>query len=365
MPSRENRSFDALRHDSRGTVSMVVHGLSGFALACVGFGIGVVIIDFLDSPDLSGVAQQKLSHFLARKDAYNVAFVGNSHVYRQLDPVHFDATTASRGYSTRSYNLGVPAHTFFEISYQLQQIVEQNPSTLEWVILDVTFPWSIDQFNLGTQRFVAWHDVAQTVAALEYTFASNRVGTNADLINDKIRWSNRHLEAFFTRTTRRGRGFAIVEALKRPRHPAPRSNPSLGNGYVALEDSPSDAHRRGDFLEFVEGFEERVRAGTFPEVLAMTRYESSLVQSLVDTLEARGLRVMLICGPVVGSVELFRPVSQSPGVHGPYVYDSVRFPRLFGSDRRFDRGHLNRLGAREYTGDVAADFIELLDADER
>jgi hypothetical protein len=47
------------------------------------------------------------------------------------------------------------------------------------------------------------------------------------------------------------------------------------------------------------------------------------------------------------------------------VYDSVRFPRLFGSDRRFDRGHLNRLGAREYTGDVAADFIELLDADER
>jgi hypothetical protein len=37
-------------------------------LACVGFGLGVLIIDILDTPDLSGLGQQKLSIFLAAKD---------------------------------------------------------------------------------------------------------------------------------------------------------------------------------------------------------------------------------------------------------------------------------------------------------
>ena len=106
-----------------------------------------------------------------------------------------------------------------------------------------------------------------------------------------------------------------------------------------------------------------VRAGTLPEVAPMAPYKRSRLQKLLRRLESRGVQVMLICGPVVGNVELFPPGLESSGAHGPYVYDSRRFPRLFRSDRRFDRGHLNRRGAREYTREVASDFVSLLEAD--
>jgi len=338
----------------------VVCGLAGLLL-------GISLVGRLDSTPSPLTGAQKLRDFFEAKDEYTVIFAGDSHVFRQLDPAVFDAATAARGRATRAYNLGVPAHKFFEIDYQLRQVLRRDPARLRFLILDVSFGWDFVQLNLETERFVSWHDFRETLAAMWYTSKRREPeGALYDAFNEKTRLNNLHLEAFFSQETHHGRGFGIVRPwTAREAHPSTEVIlPGYRRGYLSLEDTPDAAFRHRDFLERVERGETRWSAPVRPTLRPMPPYKKKLLEDLLLTLESRGLRVMFICGPL-----LSRPVefpTDDPVLASPnrlFLYnDSSRFPNLFELDHRFDRYHLDQRGSEEYTRAVAADFLSFVDA---
>lgn len=342
----------------------LLRGLSNVILCLTAFFVGVQVIGALDSKESSRTWSVKLRHFLEHKDDYGVIFVGNSYVFRHIIPAEFDSLTAAAGRPTRSYNLGVPAHTFFEIHYQLRQILDSNPARLEWIILDVSFKWELRRLNLHTQRFVAWHDIPETLRAIWYTLVRcEPKNAPYDPINEKNRQNNLHLEAAFTRGTHRGRGFKIVKALLGSGSRTKGRDPVFAEGYLPLEDSPGAAYRNSHFLENIEAFEKSLLGGVQPDLQRMPPYKQALLNDLIEMVESKNIKLMIICGPILEDrIEFAAGDSVTSNPHHLFLYnDSDRYPGLYRADRRFDRRHLNKLGAMEFTRIVGADFLNLLE----
>jgi hypothetical protein len=113
--------------------------------------------------------RDKLAWLAAHGGEYDTLFLGSSRVRRQISPKIFDERMAARGVPTRSFNLGIDAMTFPELSFVLREILASKPPKLRWVIADVNpLRRKLGPANdRDSLRSVYWHDAAHTAQVCE------------------------------------------------------------------------------------------------------------------------------------------------------------------------------------------------------
>ena len=111
--------------------------------------------------------REKLEWLAAAPEAYDTLFVGSSRVRRQLSPKVFDETMLAKGHPTSSFNFGIDAMTFPELSYVLKKSLRRIESPLRYVIIDIN-PLRrrlMKRSNLHSLREIHWHDLEHTSLA--------------------------------------------------------------------------------------------------------------------------------------------------------------------------------------------------------
>jgi len=104
------------------------------------------------------VAAFKTRTFERRRDEFDLAFVGSSHVLQGFDPGAFDQELASAGLELRSFNLGFNGMWLLELIHVVDRVLAQRPARLRWLLIE---PRDIDvnpvRLNALTDREVDWH----------------------------------------------------------------------------------------------------------------------------------------------------------------------------------------------------------------
>jgi hypothetical protein len=151
-------------------------GLTAFALAMLALQCGRA--RWLDPPRCTAL-ESKWRDFERDADAYDVVFIGTSHIQRHIDPRAIDRTLADQGIALRSYNFGLPKMSLVECAQLIDRIAERRPRRLKLVVLEPTL-YLYDADNWATDRAMASHDWSNAWRAAQLTWNSeDRRGTSA------------------------------------------------------------------------------------------------------------------------------------------------------------------------------------------
>jgi hypothetical protein len=317
-------------------------------------GVGVASHD-PDRLDPRSLASAKLAEFAEDKDSYEVVFVGNSRMYRHASPAVFDRRMAANGHPLRSYNLGAPNMSFPEIDYMIRRVLATRPAKLEWVVLDMTFPWQLDERNFETRRVEHWHDARALRTALDLALRTDdpeRLGWRGAL---------QHLGKFVQRFVGYGRR---ADDLTEPVTRDLLENHERGHVPLRTGDREARDERRQEFLDDIAEYGLRVAhtTATPPWRVRVDPLQEELLSRSIDGLHAVGVRVLTFVPPVPMALT-YLDLDGAGGVGDLHLEynDPRQFPDLFEVDRRFDVGHLSERGARAWSRDLADALAAYLD----
>jgi len=326
----------------------------------------------------------KLDLYEQDAQGYDVAFLGPSTTYRQIDPGVFDATMAQGGRPVRSFNLGAPAMGGLEIRFALSQLLEIHPGRLRWLFIDLrVLDLEVQKENLLSGRVTWWHDLYATIRAVRMVLDLGKdLKTTRDLIID-------HLRSWAYNLTNLGRLRFVLEqrlaGTEADRRAAERAAAEsavweLGpaaDGFCSLEDAVrlSDEEtkaplleRRGAFLRRLDEFRSKALAkarrggGGSRRVLRET--ERELLVDMVATAEAAGVSVVFITSPDVDPMgELLQAAADEGLLPAFFDFgDVAAYRELFDPDLRYDWNHLAAAGAEVYSRLLAERLLTLMDS---
>ena len=122
-------------------------------------------------------------------DAFDAIYFGTSNVYRSFVPAEFDAELARRGHRIRSFNLGVPGMTVFEMDHLIREVLALRSPRLRWVFFEYEFG-RLDRPNrlLHPEHYyednqVFWHTPGRTWDVADITWPSGTVTPLGQLYN--------------------------------------------------------------------------------------------------------------------------------------------------------------------------------------
>lgn len=291
----------------------------------------------------------KLDYFVAHKDDYTSVFIGNSRIYRGLDPVAFDQAMAEFGEDTVSFNLGVPSMTAAEIDKAVRQIVASDPCCLDYVFIDLWSPATI--VSVRADRTVASYDPVTAGLALKHVLSTGNPWP------EKLYKSAEIIAAA---------GFNVVNVGSLV-HTLPWSSDSTAagetldrsegydyDGYKGFEDeSAAEYNRRREVFitSGADGFEEKVTAqkAAYENRPDLENYKKDLIFQLAERVDELGdTNLFFIVTP-------FGESYQSPSLDTVVLdYNNVSaYPELYEMSLWFDRGHFNSIGAEKFSREVA------------
>lgn len=337
-------------------------GLLALSL-CSACGIAWLLAAF-DAPGDRGLAAAKLDHWCSHADAYDTLFVGSSRVYRNVDPVLFDESTARAASPTSSFDLGLPGMSFLEALHTSHALLDARPAALRTLVVEL-LPSSVDipGRNAESARVRAWHDLRTTRAAVR--LASGLDDTFAARLDAGLE----HVALWAGRALHQGSGRRRFEELFDGRYDAETRAvlPRVleGRGHLALEDDddPRVAARRARFLDEVDALRARNAAfvaGTLDDVPTdPTALE--LLAELARRAQGLGVRLVLVAMPVHRRFEAERDAVAAGRLPADLVVlaDPVGHPELYAPERHFDANHLDREGTARLTELLAARIVEL------
>lgn len=305
----------------------------------------------------AGLASLKRAHVDAHGDEYDTLFVGSSRVYRNIDPLRFDASMAEAGRPTRSFNLGLPGMEFLEALHTARALLDARPTRLRHLVLEI-LPAEAALFgNVRSARVRAWHDGRTTLDALRL------LARDDDPLGARLNTSFLHVTLGLGTALRFGAGSAHVARWGGPSLDAEwtaRAPAVLrGAGHLLLEedDDPLVAARRERFL----GETDRLRART-ADFLARPGDEPepasglALLAELGGRAEAAGVRLVLLGMPVHRRFDAVRRAADDGRLPVDVILlsDARAHPELYDPSLRFDANHLDRHGTARLTDLLAA-----------
>jgi hypothetical protein len=343
------------------------HRLRELASFAVCLAASVLLLGRLLPRDVNDLLEDKLAHLARHRGEYDTLFLGSSVVYRAYDPAVFDATTRAEGLPTRTYNLGIQGLHVVDLVHVAERLERLELDGLRHVIVHAGE--LIGGFDLElplTNKSVAWHDGASTLAALELLATSELpLGEHALAIY-------RHLLAASYRALNVGRGTGPLAHLLGLREGPEARREQLGEAGLGYwppdaDHSASNLRQRAEFLDILDQHRRRLAAYR-PPTAADSRLgprAQATILRLDAALRALGaqpiyvLGLHLVDGP--GLVD-----ACAAGVVGPALrYDDPRnYPELYLPLHHFDRAHLNREGGRIFSELLARDFVRLVRAAE-
>jgi hypothetical protein len=161
-------------------VGLVAVNLVVFVAA---FAVTRGMIDRAAGWEPDGEVAIKLAHLEEHGDDYEVIFIGSSRTFRGVDPGAFDARMAELGIELRSFNLGIQGMFAYELEAVLDRVVAMDLTSLRLILVapDV-FQADLETEITSSPRVVAWHDPAETAAALRRALDQPRTRPNKDVV---------------------------------------------------------------------------------------------------------------------------------------------------------------------------------------
>lgn len=311
------------------------------------------------------VVGDKLRSLRENPSEFNTLFVGSSYVYREISPATFDLVTASRGVSTRSFNVGIPGMDPPETYFVIDRILQDTPGRIDYVVLELDyFREQVRPRLVHTRRFDYWHDAERTIDA------TRGLAESAMPVEKRVKDASRHAEAFARRFFALGRGRVLVgELFARPGADVPEALGSNGDGFRSLDEEEGKrfAARRGFFAAFEEDrYDEKLAilaAGGDPEGESEPVGQVD-VEALTRTLRRireRGARPILLVPPCLSARTALLRLRDSGVVADVLAFNSPsEYPTLYDPVYRYDVGHLNAEGATEFSRLLAERFADLV-----
>jgi len=295
--------------------------------------------------------REKLDAYARVRDDVDVLYFGSSYVYRSFVPAVVDRELAARDVDVTSFNFGIGGMDAFETDHLMREVLADAPPGLSWVFYEPR-PWFgriADSPNAFTERSVRWHTWRATREALRSVWIA--VDPPARKLDDA--WT--HLRLFARRVGNYGLGRTTVTHLLGLEAPSDLVDVFVRDrGYLPLDDLTEERFvlRRKALLADPADYQADVAtmdARNQSRVdLARVNVEAFVDQE--DAIRAAGAHPVavlppgLLASPVVTELRRAEVLEDVVPLNSPR-----RYPELYRLDRRYDRNHLNRQGAVEFS----------------
>lgn len=286
---------------------------------------------------------RKMHYYDKASKNVNTVFIGNSLINRHVIPSVFDKHTDAKTYS---YNIATDATNMMERSYLVEHFLREYE--VDKVFLLVNHSLDIRERNLHTLRLVYYHDWRRLRLSLKY--ADNNV--------QQIKY---HLMSFMENQFSMFR----LRALTNYRQTIKNTSPDMirTRGFAAMDNedhkrrpqSPSYAKRNKE--KSLKDLKKAQRIKNYDNY-ELTTKDLTIIEEcnrLKKLMEAKGTKLYFVFLP------------NSPGYYtynldnSVYLGDGDEFPEFFEFENRFNRGHLNKEGAKIFSTRLAQAFNELPD----
>lgn len=294
------------------------------------------------------VVSDKLDYLRAHRGEIDTVFIGSSRVYRAFDPAQFDSELNARGGSARSFNFGADGVRPPESFYVLREVLKLG-LPLRRVFIELGhFNPKVNAANVGSARYLHWHDVRHTVLVLRHIAGS---GEKFAVKSEQLAV---HLSSFLARMTNFGRGPELLAAkLRGPQKtwsiPIPWKDHA---GFEAQMVPRMEGQRRATYEAAVKYVGEHGLARTpVPPLLA------GELRALVAEVRAAGAEPVFVITPTVLARENLVDL-EAAGIDAPLIAftDPRRHPGVFLAENHCDEEHLNATGAAEFTRALAEEL---------
>ena len=343
-----------------------VIGVTAFLITCIG------LRAILPFPEIDGGVSQKFRFFSAHKDEFDTLFIGSSRVYFQISPEIFDRVTRENGLPTRSFNFGIGGMYLPETGYLLEQILNLKPRNLRWVFIEydeMQTKWSPE--NQTSRRALYWADWKRvslllrklTDAGTDPLWRPAPAKLRDIVLRQNDEKNTRSLLTFYAtqfekKYTNVARAADVLNYFV-GRDTNDRRASYLGaasDGYVTrpnrMSPDKAAAYERGLAAAMAQ-------AGTRP----LSSYAVEGYRQCAEEVRNIGARPIFLITPSTTQINVATESTAAPGV--VMAFNNPRaYPNLYRSSVRRDEQHLTKLGSEEFTGIVAANFVELARAGE-
>jgi len=322
--------------------------ISCFCLTAIGLHVA------LPAPNIAGLTP-KLRFVAAHADQIDTLFIGTSRVYHALNPQIFDETTAAAGAPTHSYNFGVNGMSAPETFYVMDQILASKPRNLRWVFLEFDdLQVTIAPDDLRTRRAVYWHDWNRTRLIFRKVLE----------LDVRERWKQKrkrlvrnfdtqisHLGLCIWNFVNLGRGIDMAGFTPPEDDLSQNEYEPNGDGFAPTSTQMDEARAR----RFEKSLAEDI-ANVSPR--AMDSYADQEYRRYAEAFRAVGATPIFFVPPSTMSAVPAKFIGAPPAP--VFVFnDAGLYPDLFRPEARIDEGHLNSVGAAEFTKLLAHRFIEI------
>ena len=324
--------------------------------------------------DLSYIplVSEKLEHFKANKDNYDVLFIGSSRVYRQVDPVLFDARLSQQGHNIQTFNFGFYGMKMPETYFWLEKIIDLQPKNLKWIVIEANLDNVYENLdNARNNRVMYWHTPKHTANTIKYIAGSD------DSLPRKLVSVYSHIIPFFYNSINLGDFSKIfLSSTGLSQHQISEASYSnyLGeslSGYKALDDESGQGYKitNKKFRENFNAFQQQVvrfEKAIENDTVALDPSRRELIRQFTDLVESSGATPMFIIPPKLKTEAHVLRLYQDGHIDSLLAYnDPEKYADFYELEYRFDRAHLNKKGAEEFTRLIAEDFEQYIESVDR
>jgi hypothetical protein len=294
---------------------------------------------------------EKIDYLHEHRGGIDTIFIGSSRVYHAFDPAQFDRELAARGVTARSFNLGVDGMRPPESLYVLREVLKLG-LPLRRVFIELAEVQSkVNAANVGSARYVHWHDLRHTAMVLRRIADSTAPGS------ERAAQAFVHARCFFKRLSNIGRGPEWIE----PRLRGPQKTRRLvvpWEGHEGFEPKTNPI-----FAGVKRANYEDSAAYVADHPLATTPISPLLgaeLRAIVAEVHGAGAQTVFVISPTLIVGENLADLAAA-GIDAPVIAftDPRRCPGVFRGENHCDEQHLNATGAAEFTRMLAEEFAGL------
>jgi len=305
----------------------------------------------------------KRTQYVDHPGAFDIVFVGSSHILRNVNNTAFEARLAERGFRAETFNYGIPGARGHEIDYLIRsEILGKNPDRPKVIVTDVLpFDDYANRLPRIVDDHVLWHSIYQTVSSIQTVLKS------PDL-KDRIkhRRIRLHLTYLLLKYTSLGRGL--------DRHGERAVSPydhyeklfnylASSGGYLPFSTGTMFGDITKERVEHLDKnkkqYLEDVRKLGTAAPKTKADYNLSAFEREVRHIRRAEVIPVYLTFPSLfdySYVDLYEATGDAPQITR---YDgSARLPWAYAIENRFDIGHLSDAGTGRFSEMLADLFVD-------
>ncbi len=310
----------------------------------------------------------KYDHFLKEKNDYNAVFVGSSRTFRHIGPAQFDSITGLTSFNFGIDGVGCPYNYWLtDVILNSEKSKEIDHLSLELFSPESNLVWDEKGDILHTDKVLYWYGFQSWLTSMQ-SMLQNPFMSTFQFFSSEFK---PHLISLIESSFKIGFVHRLINAETKP-----KSNFYLGefsDGYlnydreIEIGNSADYLQERVDSLNnHPETIDERIKENEYVEdgnePLELNHWK--YIQKINDRCASAGIRLTLVVQPLMSKKqarythELLKSKPENLTVID--LSDSKTYPYFYQREFLFDINHLNSKGARILTSELADDFNQLV-----